>query len=216
MKARWCMAGLWILGSSSALWGRATQTWFENGIVAEVKEVKDARTLPALAARGVTCVALTEGDVGSPQAAEFVEAAHRAGLKAFVPVAFPSGIAQPDAYAATNLLPRLVASRADGWMARGTWSVPLETWTFLRAGLDRVRPGAVFVSDGSRLGHQEKAFDADAAPPWMGTFDAVLKGKKPVAALAELWAFMRQNRPEGARHYEQFRAMKEALDHYPG
>ena len=199
MKARWCMAGLWILGSSSALWGRATQTWFENGIVAEVKEVKDAGTLPALAARGVTCVALTEGDVGSPQAAEFVEAAHRAGLKAFVSVGFPSGIAQPDAYAATNLLPRLVASRADGWMARGTWSVPLETWTFLRAGLDRVRPGAVFVSDGSRLGHQEKAFDADAAPPWTGTFDAVLKGKKPVAALAELWAFMRQNRPEGAR-----------------
>ena len=41
--------------------------------------------------------------------------------------------------------------------------MPLETWTFLRAGLDRVRPGAVFVSDGSRLGHQEKAFDADAA-----------------------------------------------------
>ena len=199
MKARWCMAGLWILGSSSALWGRATQTWFENGIVAEVKEAKDAGTLPALAARGVTCVALTEGDVGSPQAAEFVEAAHRAGLKAFVPAGFPSGVAQPDAYAATNLLPRLVASRADGWMARGTWSVPLETWTFLRAGLDRVRPGAVFVSDGSRLGHQEKAFDADAAPPWTGTFDAVLKGKKPVAALAELWAFMRQNRPEGAR-----------------
>ena len=193
------MVGLWILGSSSALWGRATQTWFENGIVAEVKEAKDAGTLPALAARGVTCVALTEGDVGSPQAAEFVEAAHRAGLKAFVPAGFPSGIAQPDAYAATNLLPRLVASRADGWMARGTWSVPLETWTFLRAGLDRVRPGAVFVSDGSRLGHQEKAFDADAAPPWTGTFDAVLKGKKPVAALAELWAFMRQNRPEGAR-----------------
>ena len=30
-------------------------------------------------------------------------------------------------------------------------------------------------------------------------YDAVLKGKKPVAALAELWAFMRQNRPEGAR-----------------
>ena len=25
-----------------------------------------------------------------------------------------------------------------------------------------------------------------------------------------------ENRPEGARHYEQFRAMKEALDHYPG
>ena len=145
MKARWCMAGLWILGSSSALWGRATQTWFENAIVAEVKEAKDAGTLTALAARGVTCVALTEGDVGSPQAAEFVEAAHRAGLKAFVPAGFPSGIAQPDAYAATNLLPRLVASRADGWMARGTWSVSLETWTFLRAGLDRVRPGDVFV-----------------------------------------------------------------------
>lgn len=196
MARRVFAAGLLALGCSLALPGRETQPWFEAGLVAEVR---DEATLGALAARGVTIISPADGDAGSPRAEAFAAAAHRAGLKALLPFSIPGGLARPDAYVATNLLPRLVASQADGWYARGTWATPLETWAFLRAGLDRARPGAVLVSDGSRLGHQEAAFDADAAPPWTGTFDAVLKGKKPASALAEMWAFMKANRPEGAR-----------------
>ena len=196
MTRRVFAAGLLALGCSLALPGRETQPWFEAGLVAEVR---DEATLGALAARGVTIVSPADGDAGSPRAEAFAAAAHRAGLKALLPFSIPGGLARPDAYVATNLLPRLVASQADGWYARGTWATPLETWAFLRAGLDRARPGAVLVSDGSRLGHQEAAFDADAAPPWAATFEAVLKGRKPASALAEMWAFMKANRPEGAR-----------------
>ncbi|MGN0851982.1 MAG: alpha-amylase family glycosyl hydrolase [Kiritimatiellia bacterium] len=176
--------------------GRDTRDWFANGVVAEVKDLSGSAELVR---RGVTVVVFSGGREGTPEAAAFVAAAHKAGLKALVPIGFAPEAGDWHVHTLTNLLPRILASRADGWVAKGSMAGQLAHWEFLRAGIDKLRPDAVFVSDGSRLGNQVKAFDADYAPPWLGTLDPVLKGRKPVSELVELWAFMRKNRPEGAR-----------------
>ena len=185
-----------VLLSLPAL-ARPTRPWLRDGVVAQVS-AKEIPHLPDLAARGVTVVTPAENLVDDP-AEDFVAAAHAAGLKALLPVGFANGVADRAAHVYTNLLPRIAASRADGWFGKGTMSGTLEEWSLIRPGLDALRPGAVLVSDGSRLGNQVAAFDADLPPPWTQTFDAVLKGRKPVSELPKLWAFMRANRPEGAR-----------------
>ncbi|MDO5318350.1 MAG: alpha-amylase family glycosyl hydrolase [bacterium] len=178
------------------VFGRDTQGWFNDAVIAEAKE---ATSFDALAKRGVTAVVFKDGKEGTPDAAAFVRAAHAAGLKALIPIGFAPEVKDRYAHTVTNLLPRIVASEADGWVAKGSMSGQLEHWEFVRDGIEKLRPSAVFVSDGSRLGNQVKAFDADYAPPWFGTLDPVLKGKKPVSELVGLWSFMRKNRPEGAR-----------------
>ncbi len=171
--------------------------WFTQGIVAQVT-TKETAKFPVLAQRGVTiALVASDGDVAAA-----VAAAHAAGLKAIVDVDIPQ---LPDKellqWVYTNAVPRLATTPADGWRTCGgvNWKGGMAWGEALRQAADALRTDFVLVSDNSRLGNQIRIYEADMPPPWSATMNSVLKGKKPVSELARMWAFMRANRPEGAR-----------------
>ena len=183
---------------AAALPGRDAPEWLSRGIVAPVPAGETAK-IPLLAKRGVTIVYVTNGTNDAFVAAS-AAAAKAEGLKMIVDLALPAGEMDVTAWAATNAIPRLVGEVADGWrLTGGKWDVSWDGLEMLRRAVDSLKPGFALVSDNPRLGNQRVVYDVDTPAPWNSTLDSVLKRKKPVTELADLWKFMRANRPEGAR-----------------
>ncbi|HPB11304.1 MAG TPA: hypothetical protein PLT74_08615, partial [Kiritimatiellia bacterium] len=177
---------------------RDVPVWLEKGVVAQVPAAGTAN-MPALAASGVTIVRMQEASATPAQVAAFTAAAHAAGLKALAPCVCPKTSGEDGLFVITNLVPRWVGSPADGWVVSGADRLPLETWELARQAVKGVKPGLVLVAEGSRLGNQRSAFDADFPPPWNAALNDVLKAHQPVVELERLWRLMRENRPEGSR-----------------
>jgi len=177
---------------------RDAPEWFEKGVVAQMPTAA-ATNMPALAARGVTIVQMQEEATTPAQAAAFTAAAHAAGLKALARCGCPAKTGDAGLFVLTNLVPRWVDSPADGWVVSGADRLPLETWELARQAVKGAKPGLVLVAEGSRLGNQCSAFDADFPPPWNAALNDVLKARQTVAELERLWRLMRENRPEGSR-----------------
>ncbi len=183
---------------ASVLAARDAPEWFEKGVVLQMPTAA-ATNMPALAARGVTIVQMQEEAATPAQVAAFTAAAHAAGLKALARCGCPAKTGDAGLFVLTNLVPRWVDSPADGWMVSGADRLPLETWELARQAVKSVKPSLVLVAEGSRLGNQRNAFDADFPPPWNNALNDVLKARQPVAGLERLWRLMRENRPEGSR-----------------
>ena len=177
---------------------RDAPEWFEKGVVAQMPTAA-ATNMPVLAARGVTIVQMQEEATTPAQVAAFTAAAHAAGLKALARCGCPAKTGDAGLFVLTNLVPRWVDSPADGWVVSGADRLPLETWELARQAVKGAKPGLVLVAEGSRLGNQCSAFDADFPPPWNAALNDVLKARQTVAELERLWRLMRENRPEGSR-----------------
>ena len=177
--------------------GRDVPAWLARGVMAQVKAGETAK-MSMLAQRGVTIVGVT-GQTNVAAVAASAAAAKAEGLKVIVDVALPAGEMDVTAWAATNAIPRLVGEVADGWrLTGGKWGVSWNGLEMLRRAVDSLKPGFALVSDNPRLGNQRVVYDVDTPAPWNSMLDSVLKRKKPVTELADLWKFMRANRPEGA------------------
>ena len=177
--------------------GRDVPAWLARGVMAQVKAGETAK-MTMLAQRGVTIIGVT-GQTNAAAVAASAAAAKAAGLKVIVDVALPAGEMDVTAWAATNAIPRLVGEVADGWrLTGGKWGVSWNGLEMLRRAVDSLKPGFALVSDNPRLGNQRVVYDVDTPAPWNSMLDSVLKRKKPVTELADLWKFMRANRPEGA------------------
>lgn len=163
---------------------RIAPAWLTEGVLYRYQAPDGARAdrLAALKDLGVTAVVTGPSRLAGEDLAAYCREAHRLGLKVIAP--YDGDRATPG---------------PDGYRVKGADGRSPDHWDRARRQLDAERPNLALVADNSNLRNQFVAFDAEYSPPWPATVRAVKRGEKPLGELARMWAFMKGNRPDGAR-----------------